>query len=86
MANEVTFEITKRIGVIKTYESGWSKEINMVSWNGNPPKVDIRDWSEEHDKMSRGITFTKDEFRKMIEVTKEKMPGLMVQPVDRGER
>lgn len=31
MASEFTFEITKHIGVIKAYETGWSKEINIVS-------------------------------------------------------
>ena len=39
----------------------------MISWNGREPKVDIRDWSPEHDKMSKGLTFTKDE---LVELTK----------------
>ena len=67
MASEFTFEITKHIGVIKAYETGWSKEINIVSWHGGQPKVDIRDWDENHEKMSRGVTLTKEEFRKMVE-------------------
>ena len=67
MASEFTFEITKHIGVIKAYET---------SWNGGQPKVDIRDWDENHERMSRGVTLTKDEFRKMVELTKERMPNL----------
>ena len=86
MSNEISYEITKSIGVIKSYPTGWSKEINMVSWNGGQPKVDIRDWDETHERMSKGITLTKEEFRDMIQVVKERMPGLMVANLDREER
>lgn len=86
MSNEISYEITKNIGVIKTYPTGWSKEINMVSWNGGQPKVDIRDWDETHERMSKGITLTKEEFRDMIQVVKDRMPGLMVANLDREER
>ena len=86
MASEFTFEITKHIGVIKAYETGWSKEINIVSWNGGQPKVDIRDWDENHERMSRGVTLTKDEFRKMVELTKERMPSLTEPGFERDAR
>ena len=86
MASEFTFEITKHIGVIKAYETGWSKEINIVSWNGGQPKVDIRDWDENHERMSRGVTLTKDEFRKMVELTNQRMPSLMNPNMDRDVR
>ena len=57
MAN-ITFEICRSFGVIAANSSGWTKELNLVSWNGAAPKIDIRDWSPEHDKMGRGITLT----------------------------
>ena len=47
--------------------AGGTRKINMISWNGREPKVDIRDWSPEHDKMSKVLTFTKDE---LVELTK----------------
>lgn len=59
--SEIKFEITEHIGVIKENPTGWKKELNLVSWNGNPAKYDIRDWDPEHEKMSRGITLTKEE-------------------------
>lgn len=62
---DFTFEITEHIGVLKTNASGWSKEFNVVSWNGNPGKFDIREWSEDHKKMSKGITLT-DREAKML--------------------
>jgi hypothetical protein len=35
--------------------------LNLVSWNDRPAKYDIRDWSEAHDKMGKGVTISKDE-------------------------
>lgn len=62
MANDIKYEIERTIGVISQSASGWSKELNLVSWNGNPPKFDIRDWSPDHSKMGKGITLTDEEF------------------------
>ena len=64
---EIKKEITEHLGVISETARGWTREVNMISWNGREPKVDIRDWSPEHDKMSKGLTFTKDE---LVELTK----------------
>lgn len=66
--NQYNFEIVKHIGVIDSYPSGWTKEVNLVSWNGNDAKYDIREWSPEHDKMSRGLTLTKEEVIKLMDI------------------
>lgn len=58
---KVTFEIVEHIGVLNRKPNGWKKEANIVSWNCGEPKVDIREWSEDHRKMSRGVTLTDDE-------------------------
>lgn len=55
------FEIKKTLGVLRKSNSGWTRELNVVAWNNNNPKYDIRDWSPDHSKMTRGITFTKNE-------------------------
>jgi len=59
--DEIKFEIKETIGVISEKTNGWRKEINLVSWNGAEPKYDIREWSPEHDKMSKGLTMTREE-------------------------
>lgn len=59
--SDITFQIIKHIGVIREGNKGWRGELNVVSWNNNAPKFDIRDWNEDHTKMSRGLTFTKKE-------------------------
>ena len=61
---EVKYEIKRHIAVLSTNErSGWTKEANIVSWNGGPEKLDIRDWNPDHTKMAKGITLTSDEAR-----------------------
>ena len=69
MAN-FEFEIVRHIGVIKTNKSGWVKELNIVSWDGKDAKYDIREWNEDHTRMSRGITFTENELEILFEFLK----------------
>lgn len=59
--NEIKYEITHRIAVIKEESGGWATELNEVSWNGAEPKYDIRRWNSDHTKMGKGITLTKAE-------------------------
>lgn len=60
-----TFNIVANIGVIskRTDLKGdeWTKEVNLVSWNGREPKVDIREWNTDHTTMKRGLTLTAEE-------------------------
>ena len=65
---EFSYEIIKTIAVLSTSKSGWSKELNLVAWNGKEPKYDIREWSPEHDKMGKGITLSDDKFAKLKEI------------------
>ena len=69
---EVTFEIVEEIGVISAHPTGWNKEINLVSWNGNTAKYDIRDWSPNHDQMGRGITLHEKEMRLILELLRRR--------------
>ena len=64
----VEFTIHEHLAVLDRYEGRevpWTKELNVVSWNGGQPKFDIRDWSSDHQRMSRGITLTEDQAMKM---------------------
>jgi hypothetical protein len=59
---EIKFEIVKKIGTLAPASAkGWSKELNLVSWNEREPKYDIREWSQDHQKMGKGVTLTKEE-------------------------
>ncbi len=63
--SELKYEITRNIGVLSETNKGWSKELNLVSWNDRDPKYDIRDWSSEHDKMGKGVTLTQEELAEL---------------------
>ena len=66
--SEVKFEIKENLGVIAENSSGWKKELNLVSWNENEPKYDIRDWNPEHTHCGKGITLTKDELMQLVKI------------------
>lgn len=63
---EVTFNIMKHIGVLEERKDGWTKEVNIVAWNGGMPKFDIRDWDPSHERMTRGITLVEDTAEKLM--------------------
>lgn len=61
---EVKWDIREKLGVLS--EGGtWKKEVNIIAWNDKAAKMDIRSWDAEHKKMSKGITFTKEEVKKL---------------------
>ena len=70
MAN-IKFEIIKNIGVLSESSKGWTKELNLISWNDREPKYDLRDWDPEHEKMGKGVTLTEEELKKLKELLGE---------------
>ena len=58
---EIKYEIIKTIGIISTSAKGWTKELNLISWNEREPKYDLRDWAPEHEKMGKGVSLTAEE-------------------------
>lgn len=53
--NTIKIDIAERIAVLKRHANGWSLECNLVSWNEGPYKIDVREWSPDHERMTRGI-------------------------------
>lgn len=78
---DFTFEIKEQIGVVYSTIRGrkagdaWTKEVNIVSWNGNPGKIDIRDWNEDHDRMGKGIALTEAEAREVVAILTDYFNG-----------
>ena len=65
---EFSYEIKKHIGVISEGSGGWTRELNLISWNGKEPKYDIRDWGPEHEKMGKGITLSAKDIKVLQEL------------------
>ena len=68
---ELKFEIKETVGVLSESNKGWTKELNLVSWNDKEPKFDIREWDPEHQKMGKGVTLNKDELKRLKELLNE---------------
>ncbi|MFF5995204.1 PC4/YdbC family ssDNA-binding protein [Lysinibacillus sp. KU-BSD001] len=59
---EIKYEVVEHIGVLSESAKGWKKELNHISWNGNAPKYDIREWAPNREKMGKGVTLSAEEF------------------------
>lgn len=66
--SEIKYEIVQQIGVLSKSASGWTKELNLISWNDREPKYDLRDWSVDHEKMGKGVTLSKEELSALKEL------------------
>ena len=60
---EITYEIVQEICVLSESARGWTKELNLVSWNDREPKFAIREWAPEHSRMGKGVTLSKEEMQ-----------------------
>ena len=66
---ELKYEIKENIGVLSENAKGWTKELNLISWNDREPRYDIREWNPDHTRMGKGVTLSAEEFenlRKLI--------------------
>lgn len=68
---EFTYEITERIAVLSTNARGWERQLNLISWNGNPAKYDIRDWSPDGSRMAKGISLSREELLALKDILNE---------------
>lgn len=84
--SSVTYEVVTHIGTLAQYPTGWTKELNIISWNGGNAKFDIRDWSEDHKQLSKGVTLHKEEARELMELLQARFQGVDAEPRTSGNR
>ncbi|AXG90792.1 hypothetical protein AGE29_03040 [Clostridium botulinum] len=65
---DIKFEIKDKLGVISESSKGWTKELNLISWNGKQAKYDLRDWVPEHEKKGKGVTLSAEELKSLKEI------------------
>ena len=70
---EIQYEIVKEIAVLSTGDSGYTKEINLISWNGKEPKYDIRSCSPNREKCGKGITLNADEAAALLKALQKEL-------------
>jgi len=66
--DEIECEIIKSYGIFSAGTKNWNKEVNLVSWNGRPAKLDIRAWQKNRQKCGKGITLTKPEAEELVKL------------------
>lgn len=71
---DFTFDVLEKCGTISKRE-GWAKELRVVSYNGNEPKYDIREWNSDDTRMSKGITLTFEELTELYTVIGKVLGG-----------
>lgn len=61
------FEVTQSIGVLSSADNGYTKELNLVSWDGRKPRIDIRGWKngEDSKKPLKGLSMSDEESRRL---------------------
>ena len=65
---DIKYEIKEELGVLSESVKGWTKELNLISWNDGVPKYDLRDWAPNHEKMGKGITLSADEVQELYKL------------------
>ena len=58
--NDFSYTIVSHLATL-SQRGTWALELNLISWGGHPATFDLRKWNEDHTKMSKGITLTKQE-------------------------
>ena len=49
----IQYNIIEEIAEISQGIKGWTKQLNLVSWDGGTPKYDIRSWAPERAHMGK---------------------------------
>ena len=71
---EIQYEIVKEIAVLSASDRGYTKEINLISWNGKEPKYDFRgSFSPNREKCGKGITLNADEAAALLKALQKEV-------------
>ncbi|MGL5434967.1 MAG: YdbC family protein [Lachnospiraceae bacterium] len=58
---DIKYEILETL-IVFPESGGYHKELNLIKWNNRTePKYDLRGWTADREKMTKGVTLTKDE-------------------------
>lgn len=63
------YKIIKRLGVLEGKEDGFHVEANIIAWDDNLPKLDLRKWNGN--KPSKGFCLSEAGLEKLREMLKD---------------
>ena len=71
---DIKYEVLKEIMVLSAEsekENAFHVEVNLISWNGSKPKLDIRRWDRYRQKMGKGISLSLDDAETILGAAEE---------------
>lgn len=71
----IQYRITQEIAVLSRSSGGYTKEINLISWNDAEPKYDIRGWAPDREKCGKGIVLNKAEAWNLLRALLNQFPS-----------
>lgn len=76
MLAEGRYKMEREIGVLSESRTGWTKELNLISWNGYIAKYDLRSWGPDHNSMGKGIVLNREELRELYKLIGQELAAL----------
>lgn len=70
-SQDISCEIVEQLLVIEERNAGWNLELNLIKWNGEEPKYDIRPWNEDHSRSGKGLTLTLDNLKAIVKYAED---------------
>ena len=64
--DDFSFEVIKDFGAFG--EGKWQKHLTLLSFNGKPPKYDIRPWNDDMSKMGKGVSLDLEDLMDLQEM------------------
>lgn len=62
MNTNFSYTLVDHLGTVSSYRNGeQTLEVNLISYNGSEPKIDIRRWNRQNNRMLKGVTLSKEE-------------------------
>lgn len=76
---DCNYKILEEVGVISGEQGKWTKELNVVSWYGKEASLELRNWGPDKNKAGTGITLTKKDLIKLVELAKDYLKDEIVE-------
>lgn len=72
MSGKFEYKVLERCGVLG-HSGDFTKEVRIISYNGGPPRVDIRNWRHKggRELIGKGITLSGEEAARLWDILKE---------------
>ena len=69
MKEEIKLEVIKHLGTLRENNKGFTTEVNILRWNDDAPKMDVRQWTPDtHHPLKVGFSLTESQALKLYEI------------------